>query len=290
MTDAKETKPAHLEPSKLGTRDWDSLYIREQSNHQTNPADKGTVWFDDSDAEAKVLAFLKARTAGSPVACTSIPASTPASPAASSCDSDDDSATDAPAPSLTYSGSSFLDLGCGNGSLLFAVRRAGYAGRLVGIDYSAASIAFAEQIRATHAAATGVADAQLLFAQWDVLRGAYAALPGAAAAGAAPQFDVVLDKGTFDAISLCAETNTAGRRVCEEYARRVVRLVKKGGVLVITSCNWTEPELEAWFVGMQMEEGQEGRWAVDGRVKYRVFSFGGVTGQTISTVCFKRVE
>ncbi len=61
-------------------------------------------------------------------------------------------------------------------------------------------------------------------------------------------FDVVLDKGTFDAISLSSTRDAAGRRLCESYASRVVPFMKSGiGILVVTSCNWTEEELVCWF-------------------------------------------
>ncbi|KAL2888085.1 putative s-adenosylmethionine-dependent methyltransferase protein [Ceratocystis lukuohia] len=311
VTSKGSPKPAHLEPSKLGTREyWDSLYVREKSNHEANPRDKGTVWFDDSNAESKVLRFLCARAIDDPV-----PESSPAG-CGSGSDSDSDSesdntdldsepenegedATNSPHKDLSYRTSSFLDLGCGNGSLLFALRRRGFAGPRLGIDYSVASIDFATQI----AAAAGTPDGALAFSQWDVLKGAFSDVLGdingsrPEFAQTATGFDVVLDKGTFDAISLSDETGVHGRRVCEDYARRVLHLVRRGGILVITSCNWTEAELISWFEKPVPEEnssvsGHEddaGRWVLDGRVKYRAFSFGGVTGQTISTLCFRRV-
>src|SRR5690606_31639001 len=68
---------------------WDSLYTTEIANNSANPSDIGTVWFDDSDAEAKILDFL---------------------------------ASHFPPSTLPRSETSFLDLGCGNGSLLFALR------------------------------------------------------------------------------------------------------------------------------------------------------------------------
>jgi len=93
-------------------------------------------------------------------------------------------------------------------------------------------------------------------------------------------WDIVLDKGTFDAISLSEETDAAGRRICEGYKDRVVPLVKEGGILLVTSCNWTEEELRTWF------EGQEFKyWDT---IKYKSFSFGGQKGQTISSVCFRK--
>lgn len=129
-------------------------------------------------------------------------------------------------------------------------------------------------------------------------------------------WDVVLDKGTFDAVSLSSEELVVGgatgekqttlqkkkkaRRISEAYPRRVLPLVREGGLLVVTSCNWTEEELGRWFVGSKGEkegeekegEEEEGKWCFEqvGRVEYPSFSFGGVKGQTISTLCFRKVR
>lgn len=106
-------------------------------------------------------------------------------------------------------------------------------------------------------------------------------------------FDVVLDKGTFDAVSLSAELDAAGRRVCEGYRERVERLVRPGGgLLVVTSCNWTEEELRGWFEvegGGEGGRGEgEGGLVFEGRIEYPRFSFGGQSGQSVSSVCFRR--
>jgi len=37
---------------------WDNLYTNELTNHAHDPADTGTNWFEDSDAQEKVLEFL----------------------------------------------------------------------------------------------------------------------------------------------------------------------------------------------------------------------------------------
>jgi len=93
-----------------------------------------------------------------------------------------------------------------------------------------------------------------------------------------------LDKGTFDAICLSDEKDEQGRRICEGYKDRIAALVKPhGGLFIVTSCNWTEGELRAWFV-----EGTGGEFEEWGRVEYRAFVFGGAKGQTISTLCFRR--
>lgn len=103
-------------------------------------------------------------------------------------------------------------------------------------------------------------------------------------------WDVVLDKGTFDAISLSEEREEeTGRRVCERYKARVLPLVREGGLFLVTSCNWTEEELQSWFgEGSPAAEGIDGSFVQVGKVQYPSFSFGGVKGQTISTLCFQR--
>lgn len=227
------------------------------------------MWFDDSSAEEKMLAFL-ARLAGD-------------SPDS---DSDSDDTTDAqppqlPTTALSKEATSFLDLGCGNGSILFALRADGWSGPLLGVDYSAHSIRLASQI----ASSKGLAD-NITFAEWDLINGPplSTALSPSSLQHA---FDVVLDKGTFDAISLSDATDAAGRRICEGYKARVLPLLAVGGLFLITSCNWTEEELRGWFVGGECVAGATFEEA--GRVKYQTFSFGGVSGQTISTLCFRKV-
>ncbi|KAM0285322.1 hypothetical protein ACHAQH_001511 [Verticillium albo-atrum] len=247
---------------------WDALYTRELTNHASNPADEGTVWFDDADAEARVLSYLEA-----------LPESAPF---------DHD---------LRQSDASFLDLGCGNGSLLFALRDDGWEGRMLGVDYSATSVALALQIAASRRAQGGEVDvdaeaeaeaedqAQVEFREWDVLRGDFSTvLDGEQKDG----WSVVLDKGTFDAVCLSSEQDAAtGRRVSEGYRARVLGLVREGGLFLVTSCNWTEDELRAWFEGAG-EVGAGGKLVMIGRVAYPSFEFGGAKGQAISTVAFQK--
>ena len=203
----------------------------------------GTVWFDDSDAQAKTTDFLAEL--GLPMEATS-----------------------------------FLDLGCGNGAMLFALREEGWTGPALGVDYSPQSVQLAKQI-----SVAAESEHPVSFMEWDVIAGQYdQLLHGQQERG----WDVVLDKGTFDAISLSDDKDAQGRRLCEGYRERVLPLVNDGGVFLLTSCNWTEQELEAWFV-KQDAAGEQGRFVIDGRIAYPSFSFGGVKGQTISTLCFKKV-
>ncbi|KJR88695.1 uncharacterized protein SPSK_07802 [Sporothrix schenckii 1099-18] len=268
-------RPAHLEPSELGTKEyWDNLYATELANHESNPEDTGTVWFDDADAEAKMVQFLA--------------------------ELDDEGNLNA---------RTILDLGCGNGSLLRAVRDEIFADgvpdedtevRLLGVDYSEASVSLARSVVGEVADAETGAGADGLpisFAVWDMLQGSASELVQDGQAAAC--WDLVLDKGTFDAISLGNTTRDnddggAGESPSVEvqYRTQVLNLLRPGGRFLITSCNWTETELCAW---MEDEEEREraaqngGAWLVKaGRVAYPSFQFGGVQGQTVCTVCFEK--
>ncbi|KAH6636322.1 S-adenosyl-L-methionine-dependent methyltransferase [Chaetomium tenue] len=246
--------PAHLDPSALGTKEyWDTLYTRELTNHSANPRDEGTVWFDDSDAQAKMVAYLDEHAHN---------------------EHEYDPASAA-----------VLDLGCGNGSMLFALRDEGWGGRLVGVDYSERSVELARAVGEGETETQG--EREVEFKVWDVLNGSLSeveAVPGGTAG-----WDVVLDKGTFDAVSLSGERDGQGRRICEGYGERVLKLLRTGGIFLVTSCNWTEAELRDWFETKTQPTEAGERLRVAGRVAYPSFSFGGVKGQTISTLCFEKV-
>lgn len=203
----------------------------------------------------------------------------------------------------------FLDIGTGNGHLLFALRDAGWEGHMLGVDYSAASIRLARQIgrrRLSAAAGTSeigesvtedtssiddiddIEDQEVVgcnfpvqFEEHDTLNPT--PLPQMPTDG----FDVLLDKGTFDAISLSSETDSSGRRICELYSHCVLPLLRLNGIFLITSCNWTEEELRSWF---EKEATGSHRFKFHDRVKYPSFTFGGQKGQSVVTLCFKKVS
>ncbi|KAK4140539.1 protein-lysine N-methyltransferase EFM4 [Dichotomopilus funicola] len=330
MTDT--TAPAHLDPSALGTREyWDNLYTTELRNHADNPRDEGTVWFDDSDAEAKMVAFLEERV-----------------------DNDDEGLhSRGGGLVLDRDTASVLDLGCGNGSMLFALRDEGWRGRLLGVDYSVLSVELARRVgesrreggaeeeeddEAGDGDNTGENDegngdrgdheteTEVEFKVWDVLNGSFSEVTSATTTTTTPSstsdppqqppippqqqqqhqplpcWHIVLDKGTFDAVSLSGEHDAHGRRVFENYGARVLHLLRPGGLFLVTSCNWTEAELRDWFevktgvvaVGVPQGQGEEEekrfRLRLAGKVEYPSFRFGGVQGQTISTLCFEKVR
>ncbi|KAE8348097.1 hypothetical protein BDV28DRAFT_161647 [Aspergillus coremiiformis] len=188
-------------------------------------------------------------------------------------------------------------------------RRGGFRGGMVGVDYSARSVELARELQRLkcHSAYlmdeddvdVDVDEEEIRFEEWDIL----ASVGGLEEGGLdwfpyeRGGFDIVLDKGTFDAVSLSEEEvvveegggSVGGkkvvRRVCERYPGIVRGLVRKGGFLVVTSCNWTEEELISWFTREKGGDCLE----VWGRVQYPRFRFGGKEGQGVCTVCFQRV-
>lgn len=233
------------------------VYAHELADYASNPHEVGHVWFSESNAEQRVLRHLENL-------------------------------------GLDLASSTVLDLGTGNGSMLFALREDGWAGEMLGIDYSESSTELARRVaeRAGEVQADGMVGhvegpttKTVRFEVWDFMKQGVdeTVLPQASGHGKA--WDVVLDKGTFDAISLSKDTDEHGRRTVEGYRDRVKGFVRKdGGLLVLTSCNWTQEELTRWFV----KQGEDDGFFVHGTVKYPTLKFGGAEGQTLSTVCFKR--
>ncbi|KAI0775210.1 S-adenosyl-L-methionine-dependent methyltransferase [Trametes elegans] len=248
-----------LPPSKLGTKQhWDQVYSSELVNF-SEIGDEGEVWFGEDSVEKMVDWALE-----------NVP-------------------TD-PAPYV-------LEVGAGNGNLLFALCEAGYAPeRICGVDYSADAVQLAQAIAKARAAphsaqddtdeeeqsrASGAAD-EITFATCDFLQDEVPRLAGMARSDAdAAVWDLVLDKGTFDAIAL-ADRDECGRAPAEGYPPRIGRVVKPGGFFLITSCNFTEEELKAKFAN------EETGLQYHSRITWPTFSFGGQSGNVYSSVAFHK--
>jgi SAM-dependent methyltransferase len=257
--------PAHLTPSALGTRDhWDTAYTTELNNFAQNADDEGTVWFSDVGAEERMCLFLEELAEGERLWKGSEEE-----------EEEQEDVKEGGGENNTRVPTRFLDLGTGNGHLLFSLREDGWMGELVGVDYSANSIRLANDILGSKYPSTSSSRPNIAFHEFDILS---STTPSWLASG----FDVVLDKGTFDAISLSEETDAQGRRICEGYREKVEGLVKEGGRFLITSCNWTEEELRGWF------EGEQSGLVFEDKVKYPSFRFGGKEGSSVCTICFTR--
>ena len=136
-------------------------------------------------------------------------------------------------PPTTISNPSVLEIGSGNGNLLFALASSGYPpSRLAGIDYSPDAVQLANSI----AESKGEEFKEIMFAEADFLdeRERRTGMPRVAGMRAGEGWDVVMDKGTYDAIALSEKADEEGIRVYRRYPLRVAEIVKPGGYFLIT--------------------------------------------------------
>ncbi|QRG36622.1 hypothetical protein FDK38_000973 [Candidozyma auris] len=236
-----------LNDSKLGTKEyWDDFYKKEIENFNENDEDTGENWFDDSDAERRVIKFF----------IELIEA---------------DHFGDAKELSI-------LDLGTGNGHFLFELNQEvcdqDVAVSLLntGIDYSPQSINFAKTI-----AEKKYSDKSYNFEEVNFISKDCKYLEENAG-----KFDVIFDKGTLDAIALNNDPVKGfnGKIGVEVYPLQVIKLMKPGSLLIITSCNFTEDELTRVITSSQ------DRLSVQQKVEYPSFQFGGHKGSAICTIAF----
>ena len=158
-----------------------------------------------------------------------------------------------------------VDVGCGNGVLSIDLSQAGWED-VTGLDYSPGAVELARKIAGQE---ESQGQGQLTFATLDILD---SQLVSAQYGG---RFKVVIDKGTFDAVSL-SESSEGDR---ERYRASVAAILQTGGIFLITSCNWTESELIKHFspAFSHLET-----------VPTPTFSFGGKTGKTTTFCIFNK--
>ncbi|KAL5292773.1 METTL10 family protein [Megaselia abdita] len=156
---------------------------------------------------------------------------------------------------------SVIDLGCGNGMLLLELGAEGFTS-LTGVDYSPKAVELANNIAKDN-------KVKIKYSVLDLLDTESAKEFG--------EFDIVHDKGTYDAISLNPDSPKEKR---EAYIQSVSNLLKKDGTFIITSCNWVEDELVSAF---------EGRFRKSGHIPTPTFKFGGKVGSAVTSLIFKKI-
>ncbi|PRP80055.1 hypothetical protein PROFUN_10738 [Planoprotostelium fungivorum] len=153
--------------------------------------------------------------------------------------------------------SPILDLGTGNGATLFKLAKKGFSS-LLGVDYSAPSILLAKKIEETKK--RGV-----IFEEDDILNTKLNS-----------KFKLILDKGTYDAISLSDEKLNHQAA----YRKSVIHLLEDTtSFFVITSCNYNKEELLSMF---------DSEFKYHSEIKYSTIKFGGQEGSTVTTLCFQK--
>lgn len=226
---------------------WDDFYKKEIENFDENDEDTGENWFDDSDAERKVIDFFIEL-----------------------------------AEEGQFKNSEdvkVLDLGTGNGHFLFELNQeieeqdAPVKLQNIGIDYSPESVKFARKI-----AEKKFPGQPYVFEEVDFMRKGCKYLEDNA-----NQFDVIFDKGTLDAIALNNSPIEGfdGKIGVDVYPIQVIQLMKPESLLIVTSCNFTEEELTKLIT-----QNGENTLSVFRKVQYPSFQFGGQKGSTICTIAF----
>jgi len=166
-----------------------------------------------------------------------------------------------------------LELGSGNGILLTALVENGYNPDLIqGIDYSQGAVQLAKKV----AFARGGTFSRISYNTCDFLYGKVPTLRPEPST-----FDLVLDKGTFDAIALAVK-NHDGNSPCDLYTRQLFSTLSSGGYFLITSCNFTEEELIERFTG------PDHPLEFHSKIQHQTFTFGGKSGSIVATVAFRK--
>lgn len=266
----KDEPDAEAVTSMLGLQSyWDSAYADELANfHEHGHA--GEVWFG-SDVMEVVASWTKSLCID--VSLGHLPNHV-------------DNAKSEPVEDgdKCLSTWSVLDIGTGNGLLLQKLAKQGFSD-LTGTDYSEGAIDLAQKL----AQRDGFVNINFLVD--DVLD-----------TKLERQFQLVTDKGTLDAIGLHPDGHI--KRIM--YWDAVSRLVARGGILVITSCNNTKDELveEVESFNRRSIGGSQGaeeplkdheanRDALPFQYlshvrSYPTFMFGGSVGSRVATVAFLR--
>lgn len=268
-TSDDENDTSTLPSSRLGTQTyWESVYQREVSNF-TSDGDRGEVWFGQ-EAASTMLEYL-----------------------------DEHRQDFGQSPTV-------LDVGSGNGHLLFSLcgvpdeeddeddeeeprEPFTLASRMCGIDYSPASIQLCQEIAKSKAQDWTLGDeylpTRIRWADCDVLSQdqvkQVAQMPNSTDEGG---WEIVLDKGTLDAIALTpVETpNAQDVTPLDKYIQALEPLTRKSGLLLITSCNFTAEEL------VKKITARKAFAHIETLPAKRQFQFGGVKGSTTVCVAFRR--
>ncbi|XP_043568574.1 EEF1A lysine methyltransferase 2 isoform X3 [Chiloscyllium plagiosum] len=152
-----------------------------------------------------------------------------------------------------------LDIGTGNGYFLIELAKSGFT-NLTGIDNSPPAVELAKAFAKKEEVMT------LKLQVADILH----PFPNLS------QYEICIDKGTFDAISLSPDHPAEKLSL---YRQALHSVLKDGGLFLITSCNWTKEELLSHFnKGFEMLQ----------ELPTPKFQFGGKTGNSVTALVFKR--
>ncbi|XP_074600652.1 EEF1A lysine methyltransferase 2 [Brevipalpus obovatus] len=165
---------------------------------------------------------------------------------------------------VTDEGKCILDIGCGNGHMLVDLAKQGNFSKLIGIDYAPSSIELARKVFENES----ILNKKLELFVVDFLR----------SNSVDKKVDIIIDKGTFDAICLNPEINIEDSR--GKYIKSLVSLLNQDGIFLIASCNWTREELLKIFE-------HSGPFQLHDSIDTPCIQFGGKKGNNVTCLIFK---
>ncbi|XP_053201801.1 EEF1A lysine methyltransferase 2-like [Panonychus citri] len=229
-----------INSSILGTKEyWENLYQQEINNYLDH-SDPGEIWFGKG-LTMKMVKWIKSKSS----------------------------------QLLPDDGDQIkiLDLGCGNGHLLYSLYQQGYTD-LTGLDYADKSIKLVNQMASdlgiVNNLKTYVADVLTLYKS-----------------NLIPErikFNLIIDKGTFDAI--CLNPDLDLNQVKSDYLATLEAILFKGrSFFMIASCNWTKDELINMFT-----KSSQSFLSLYDEIETPQFSFGGSKGNNVTCLIFQRLS
>ncbi|KAG9052639.1 hypothetical protein FS842_009467 [Serendipita sp. 407] len=231
-----------LNPTKLGDKSYWDSVYEEERQNFDQFGDEGEIWFGQESVDKMVQWAIEHVPPGG-----------------------DSGSRDGPF---------ILDIGTGNGILCLSLVEEGYNPQtIMGIDYSEASVQLSEQIAKSREVEG------LTFKVVDFVHGKTPNLHGQDGEAC---WDLLLDKGTYDAMALSADPGSGQEHPTSLYPSRVTALLKPGGFFLITSCNFTEQEIENYFTS------KEPSLKYHSRVRHPTYTFGGKSGSICSTIAFRK--
>ena len=174
---------------------------------------------------------------------------------------------------FTQKNMKILDVGSGNGAFLFKCLKNNFT-NLVGMDYSKKSVELANNIKNHRIEEGDQKFNNITFYQEDIKS------PLRDVINEQDKFDLIHDKGTFDAFML----NKSNSNI--EYTDYIYNKLKNSGVLIITSCNHLKEELTKFFIEDPKLNKEKYKLIISGEIPHKSFSFGGQLGQTVTTLIF----
>ena len=155
-----------------------------------------------------------------------------------------------------------LDIVFGNATFLIGLAKNNYS-QLVGMDYSQNSICLAESIINNKAEKYPNILNKIRLLVEDINN----------PIKEEKEFNLIHDKGTMDAFLSNKD------HLFSSYSNYLNLKLKKNGTFIITSCNFTKSELACLF--------SKTKFTLEKEISHKQFTFGGQTGQQVTTLIYK---